>query len=129
MTLPRPEMFEDWKEWAEQMVVAVQDELDEAARYTQPEEVATGTYALNPAGITRIDSSGGAVAGTLGDGDYVGQIKTIVMVDATTSSTVSVTNHETSDPEVITFAAVDDTAVLLWTGTEWITLKLSGASV
>lgn len=87
------------------------------------DEIATGTYTLQQFGVTTIDSSGGAVTGTLPDGSYIGQIKTIVMTDATTSSTVSVTNHETNDPEVGTFDAVDEVWVLIWTGTEWATLK------
>ena len=52
----------------------------------------------------------------------IGDIKTIIMTDQTASSTVSVTNHVTSDPEVFTFDAVDEALVLLWTGTEWVTL-------
>ena len=44
------------------------------------------------------------------------------MTDATTSSTISITNHQTSDPEVATFDAVDETGVFLWTGTEWVTI-------
>ena len=44
------------------------------------------------------------------------------MSDDTTSSTVSITNHQTSDPEVATFDAVDETWVGMWSGTEWITL-------
>lgn len=72
-----------------------------------------------------IDSSGGAITGTLGSGLFIGQIKTISMSDATTSSTISVTNHVTSDPEVGTFDAVDETWVLVWTGTEWATLYAS----
>lgn len=70
----------------------------------------------------KIDSSGGAVTATLGDGIYIGQIKTIVMTEASTSSTVSITHHQTSDPEVATFDAVDETGVFMWTGTEWITI-------
>lgn len=96
------------------------------------QETATGTFTSRAwIPVTVIDSSAGAVTVTLGsvDADMRGHIKTIVMTDATNSSTVSVTNHETSNPEVITFSAVDDTAVLLWTGTEWITLTLSGATV
>ena len=93
-------------------------------------DIATGTYTLDAdRESTEINSSGGAVTGTLGSGPKIGFVKTIVMTNATASSTVSVTNHETSDPEVITFAAVDDTAVLMWTGTEWITITLSGATV
>lgn len=93
-------------------------------------DTATGTYSItDPNTTTLINSSGGAVTATLDDGTRYGQRKMIVMTNATASSTVSVTHHETSDPEVITFAAVDDTAILEWTGTEWITIKLSGASV
>ena len=95
------------------------------------------TPALSPWGTSIINSATRAVDGTLGsagttggtDESGIGIIKTIVMTEASNSSTVSVSNHETSDPEIITFAAVDDTAVLMWTGTEWITLKLSGATV
>jgi len=75
-----------------------------------------------PDGNLSIDSSSNAVNGTLGDGQYIGQTKTIVMTEASNSSTISITNHVTSDPEVATFDAVDETGVFLWTGTEWITL-------
>ena len=87
------------------------------------ETVTAGTVTLNYWGASKLDSSGGAITGTLGSGQYVGQVKTIVMTDASNSSTVSATNHETSDPEVATFDAVDETWVLVWTGTEWATIK------
>ena len=77
---------------------------------------------------TRIDSTSNAVDATLGSGEFYGQIKMIMMTEASNSSTVSVTNHETSDPEVFTFAQVDDTLVLMWTGTEWITIANSGVA-
>ncbi len=73
-------------------------------------------------GATILDSNLNAVDGTLGSGTYIGQIKTIVMTEASNSSTISITNHQTSDPEVATFNAVDETGVFLWSGTEWITL-------
>ncbi len=85
--------------------------------------------ALQPSGASRLNTTDRAVDATLGVGGEIGSIKTIVMIQASNSSTVSVAAHESSDPEVITFTAVDDTAVLMWTGTEWITIKLSGASV
>jgi hypothetical protein len=86
-------------------------------------EVLTGTITITPyMGSASIDSSGGAVSATLGDGYFIGQIKTIVMTDASHSSTVSITHHETSDPEVATFDAVDETGVFMWSGTEWITI-------
>jgi len=89
----------------------------------QVAETATGTYTLDATVATEIDSSAAAVTGTLGDGDYVGQLKTIVMTDASNSSTVSITNHETSDPEVATFDAVDEYWLGVWTGTEWATVS------
>lgn len=87
-----------------------------------PEETILATGTLSSYGASTLDSAAGAITGTLGDGAYVGQIKTIVMQDATASSTVSITNHQTSDPEVATFDAVDETGVFMWTGTEWITI-------
>jgi len=93
------------------------------------DEVATGTTDISPkVAVTRLDSSGGAVTATLGSAFNVGQMKTIVMTDASNSSTVSVTNHATSDPEVFTFAQVDDTLVLMWVGTEWVTIANSGVA-
>ena len=69
-----------------------------------------------------INSVGGAITGNLKDGSYIGQIVTIVMTEATTSSTISIDKHQTSDPEVATFDAVDETGVFMWTGTEWVTI-------
>lgn len=86
------------------------------------DETATGTFTLNASGVTTIDSSGGAITGTLPDGTYIGQRKTIVMTNATASSTVSATHHVTFDPEVATFDAVDETWLLEWMGTEWVTI-------
>ena len=88
-----------------------------------PVESATGTYTLSPKGATDLNSNAAAVTGTLGSGDYIGQIKVITMsVDASNSSTVSLTNHVTSDPEVATFDALDEVGVFVWTGTEWATV-------
>jgi len=69
-----------------------------------------------------LNSADNAVNTTLSSGYYIGQIVTFVMTDASTSSTLSITNHQTSDPEVATFDAVDETGVFMWTGTEWITI-------
>jgi len=86
------------------------------------ETVTTAAPALSIVGSTEIDSSSNAVDATLAAGTYIGQIKVIVMTDASNSSTVSIANQQTSDPEVATFDAVDETGVFMWTGTEWITL-------
>lgn len=93
------------------------------------EETLTATGAINPAiPGTALDSTDAAITATLGSGTYVGQIKTIVMTVAANASTVSVTNHVTSDPEIFTFDAVDEALVLVWTGTEWDTLKATATA-
>lgn len=91
-------------------------------------ETATGTYTINAGRPTAIDSSGGAVTATLGSGDFIGQMTTIVMTDASNSSTVTVTNHATTDGEVGTFAAVDAFWTLVWTGTEWANVASDGVT-
>lgn len=88
----------------------------------------TASPILMPGGSSLIDSSSNAVNATLPDGDYVGQTKTIVMTDATNSSTVTVTNHETSADEVFTFDAVDEHLAVQWIGTEWVTLKATATT-
>ena len=91
-------------------------------RDSNSETVTTASPTLAVYGSTSIDSSSNAVDGTLGSGEFIGQIKTIVMTNAANSSTISITNHQTSDPEVATFDAVDETGVFMWTGTEWVTI-------
>ena len=104
--------------------------------YTNARVETTGTVDITYEEATVLDSSGGAITATLGSGYYIGQIKTIVMRDATTSSTVTVTLHDdvAGDPAIAdadiledgpagTFDAVDETWILLWTGTEWTTLR------
>lgn len=80
-------------------------------------------------GLAYLDSASGALTMTMPNGITVGQFCTIVMTNATASSTVSVTNHETSDPEVFTFAQVGDTLTLMWQGDQWITVANSGVTV
>ena len=86
------------------------------------EAATTATPTFTVYGSTAIDSTSNAVDGTLGSGTFIGQIKTFVMTNSSNSSTVSITNHQTSDPEIATFDAVDETGVFMWTGTEWITI-------
>lgn len=99
---------------------------DEVSRSTAQPETATGTISLLSSGPTSIDSSGGAVTATLGSGDYIGQMKTIVMTDASNSSTVTITLHVSGNPTVYTFAVLSETLVLMWTGeapdAEWTTI-------
>lgn len=85
------------------------------------ETITGGTATLSSKGVTVLNAVS-AITGTLGSGEYIGQIKVITMQTTATSSTVSITNHQTSDPEVATFDALDETGVFMWTGTEWVTI-------
>lgn len=87
--------------------------------------VSAGLTTITTEGATEMDSAAGALTLTLGSGSYVGQRKTVVMTDATNSSTLSVTNHITSDPEVFTLNAVNEHLILTWTGEEWVTIDVS----
>jgi len=73
-------------------------------------------------GYSELDSTSNKVDSTLAGGVRIGDTKTIVMIESSNSSTVTIANHQTSDPEVATFDAVDETWVGMWSGTEWITL-------
>jgi len=87
------------------------------------ELVTSGSPALKHWGVTKLNSAAGAITAALPDGQYAGEIKTIVMTDAGNPSTVSATHHETSDPQVAIFDDVNEIWVLIWTGTRWATLK------
>jgi len=101
----------------------------------QNETVTAGSPALLVFdGYTELNSNGGAITATLGDGIRIGDIKTIVMSEATTSSTVTIAKLDNEngipstaglggDGEVATFDALDETWVGIWTGTEWTTLR------
>jgi hypothetical protein len=94
----------------------------------QPVETVTAAGAASIWGVTILDSASAATNMTLADGEQIGQRKTFVMKDATNSSTVSVTKHVTSDPEVFTFAQVGDALELIWDGAEWATLANANAA-
>jgi len=100
------------------------DDWDASDAYTLVPPAASTDF-----GVSLLDSSGGALTITLGAGNHRGQIKTFEMTDASSSSTLDITNHATSDPERFTFAALKDSLVVLWTGSEWVTLSLVGATV
>ncbi len=86
-----------------------------------PVELAvTATTAISTIGATDLNSNGGAVSATLADGSYIGQQKIVTMsIDASTASTLTIASHETADGEVLNFNALDEYALLIWTGTEW----------
>lgn len=97
--------------------------LGTADQFTDVTETITASGALSLIVPSKLDSTAGAIAGTLADGTTVGQKKYIVMTVATNSSTVSIAKHVTSNPEVATFDAVDEFIELVWTGNEWETVK------
>ncbi len=86
--------------------------------------------AIIPRGVTRINSTLGAIAGlTLADGENAGNIKTILMTHDGGDADLSVVHHETSDPEAFTFDDVGDALTLQWTGGTWVTLHNFGVTV
>lgn len=87
------------------------------------ETITLNSQNLQRFGVSMLDSTSNAVNSTLLNGRNIGGIKTIIMTEASNSSTVTANAHETSDPEIGTFDAIDETWVLMWTGTEWVTLK------
>jgi len=89
------------------------------------ETLTTDAQTLRPWGVTYFDTTSGALGGTLSSGKIVGVVKTTVMSVDNGDYTLSVLSHETSDPETFVFANVDETLVLIWTGTEWATIKSS----
>jgi len=62
---------------------------------------------------------------TLPSGYKMGQTVLVVMSSNTSSKTgtLSITNHETSDPETLLHNAADEYTLLVWTGTEWATIS------
>ena len=92
-----------------------------AITYVTEEITASGALSVVEGVNSELNSNAGAITGTLADGTRLGQKKVIVMTEASNSSTVSIAHHETSDPEVATFDAVDEYLELTWSGSEWTT--------
>lgn len=76
----------------------------------------------------RLDGTSNTVTATLGSGKYPGQTLFIWAANVDNAVTVSVTLHETSDPEVFTFDTVGDSLLLMWDMTEWVTINNKGAT-
>ena len=93
------------------------------------DETVAGAVTLQTFGTSYLDSTAGAVTATLPDGQFMGQKKIVRMSNATNPSTVSVSHHETSDPEVFTFAETTDILILEWNGLEWVTINNQGATL
>lgn len=85
------------------------------------EETLTAAGACLIYGLTNLNTTAGAMAMTLADGTYIGQVKEIYMSVDNGNATLTVTSHTTSSPEVFTFADVGDYLKLIWCGTKWAT--------
>ncbi len=95
----------------------------------QEQETITATavaQAANVFGATNLVGVAAMAGGvTLADGTGLGQEKVLVMTDATNSVVVTVENHALGAATELTFAAVDQTVVLVWQGSHWFELKNS----
>lgn len=98
---------------------------------TTDPEVLRGTDPVNASPwreMSSINSIDGAVTATLGDGIKPGFVKTFRKSGSATASTLTVTNHRTSDPEVFTFTSIGSVLVLEWVDAEWHTIYNSGVA-
>lgn len=88
------------------------------------ETVTIAEPTLITSGTSFLDTSSNDITATLPDGLFPGQMKVIIMSDVTSGAgtTVSVSTHETSSPEVGIFDAVGEKWILIWSGTKWITI-------
>lgn len=93
------------------------------------ETLTSGVSTLQTFGVSYLNSAAGAITGTLPDGQFSGQRKIIQMINGSNSSTVTITHHETSDPEIFTFAQTTDILILEWNGLEWVTINNQGVGV
>jgi len=92
-------------------------------------EILTAAGACHTYGITEITSAAGAMAITLANGTATGQRKTFHFITDGGDVTLTVAQHETSNPEVFTFATAGNYLVLEWAYTKWVTMKNFGVSV
>ena len=76
--------------------------------------------------ITHLNTTGGAHAGGLADGTN-GQIKIITMIADGGDSVITPTNL--ANGSTITFNDVGDTAMLIFTNTNWVVVSNNGCSI
>jgi hypothetical protein len=114
---------------ADNDIIEVLPLIGAAATAVEAVKTIAASGAITPGSVTYIDGTAGAIAATLADDTVPGRLTTISMQDATNAATVSIAHHVTSDPEVATFDAVDETLVLMWTGTEYATIYATATFV
>lgn len=87
------------------------------------------TTTLPTNGLIYLNASAGAIAATLPNANRLYQRVTLWKSDAANNAVITVTKHETSDPEVFTFDTQYDRLVLEWMGTEWKTVYNNGVTI
>ena len=75
-----------------------------------------------------VDSSGAAVTGTLADGTIVGETVTFACKVAGNNIDIAVEHHVTSDPETIRLDTALENVTLVWDGTDWTEINMTGAT-
>ena len=92
-----------------------------------PQAITNTTDAVNTStSVTHIDTTSGAHAGGLADGTN-GQIKIITMIADGGDSVITPTNL--ANGSTVTFNDVGDTAMLIFTNTNWVLVSNNGCSV
>lgn len=119
---PETEDVEELKRWCDDLYEFLKLPMFPAGIYGVEETITADGTALQIYGASKLDSTSNKVDSTLADGSRIGDIKIIVMTEASNSSVVAIAHHQTEDAEEATFDAVDETGVFMWTGTEWITI-------
>lgn len=88
--------------------------------------VTTDITNFDTSGVHIIDSSGGAITGAVAAGTATGQRVKFVCKTAGNNIDISVSNHVTSDPEVIRLDTALEWVELVWDGTDWVEVSGSG---
>lgn len=119
---PEAPTLEELHEWCKDLYDFLKHPMFPGGIVGFEETITADASALRIYGASQLDSTSNKVDSTLADGSIIGDIKTIVMTEASNSSTVTIAHHQTEDAEVATFDAVDEVGVFLWSGTEWVTV-------
>ena len=79
---------------------------------------------ISPYGATSLTSDASVdETGTLGDGTFIGQIKTIVFTtDGGQDWDITISHHVTSDDELMTCSVAGQYARFWWDGDDWVTI-------
>ena len=88
---------------------------------------ATGTISQDTS-VTLLNTGGSAATYTLGSGTRSGQLKIIIAIGVTSTTTVAITTSVGAAANVV-FQAVGESITCMWTGTAWAILSYgSGAT-